>query len=104
MFLDTTIIVELLGRPATDPLVRRIVSEMGDEVLTASVIQLGELADVARARNQTVSEAIRRAREILELAPLDTEIAVEASNLKAEARRRRASRDFSLIDGVVLAT
>lgn len=104
MLVDTSILVELLGRPPTDGLVRRIIEAVGDDVLFASPIQFGELADVARSRKQSVPDVVRKAREILEVIPLDPEIAVAASDLKAQARRRRSAKDFSLIDGIVLAS
>lgn len=104
MLLDTAALVELLSRPRTDALVRQILDHVGDEILFASPIQLGELADAARQKRLTVDDVVRKARGILELVPLDADIAVQASALKAEARSRAHSRDFSLIDGVILAT
>lgn len=104
MLVDTGVLVELLGRTPTDSLVRRIVETLGDDLVFASPIQLGELADAARAKKRDVDEAVRKAREILELIPLEPELAVEGSNLKAEARRRKTGKDFSLIDGIILAS
>ncbi|MFO1533842.1 MAG: hypothetical protein ABR562_09175 [Thermoplasmatota archaeon] len=45
-----------------------------------------------------------KARKLVELIPLDADIALGASGIKAEARRRKAAKGFSLIDGVGLAT
>lgn len=104
MLLDTTILVELLSRPAASPLVRRILKSIGDDVLFASAIQLGELADVARQSRKDADEVVRRAADIVQVVDVDADIAIEASRLKAQARRRRHVRDFALVDGVVLAT
>ncbi len=104
MLLDTTILVELLSRPGTSPLIRRILDRVGDEVLFASAIQLGELADVARQSRKDADEVVRRATDIVQLVDVNADIAVEASRLKAQARRRQHARDFSLVDGVIIAT
>lgn len=104
MLVDTSILVELLGRPATDTTVRRIVDAVRDEILFASPIQLGEIADAARAARRDVASAVQQARELVELIPLEAEIAVEGSNLKAQARKSKVGRDFSLIDGIILAS
>lgn len=104
MLLDTSVIVELLGRPASDPVVKRILKLLGDQVLFASPIHMGEVADAARRSGLPVEETVAKALQLVELIPLDAEIAIAASNLKAEARKRKAGKDFSLIDGVGLAT
>lgn len=104
MILDTSIIIELLGRPATDPVVKRILRLLGDQVLFASPIHMGEVADAARRSGLPVDDTVASALQMVELIPLDAAIAVEASAIKAEARKRKSGRDFSLIDGVGLAT
>ena len=104
MLLDTSTIVELLAKPATDPLVRRILDAVGDAPLFASPIHIGEVADAARRSGIDPAAAARKAMEIVELIPLDASLAIGASSLKAEARARPTGRDFSLIDGVGLAT
>lgn len=44
------------------------------------------------------------AARLLEFIPLAPELAVQGSALKSEARARPSGKDFSLIDGVVLAS
>ena len=104
MLLDTSVVVELLRRPAIDSLVRRILQSIGDQPLFASPIHMGELADAARRGGLSPRETVDKALQIVELIPLDWEIAVAASNLKAEARKRKVGKEFSLIDGVGLAS
>ena len=104
MLLDTSVLVELLRRPATDPLVKRILELVDDRPLFASPIHMGELADAARKGNLSPREVVDKALQIVELLPLDADTAVLASDLKAEARRRKNGKGFSLIDGVGLAT
>jgi predicted nucleic acid-binding protein len=104
MLLDTSVLVELLAKPSDDPLVRRLMAHAEGHVLFASPIHLGELADAARRSGIPIVKAVDAARKIVELVPLDAGIAVQASELKSEARRRPAGRAFSLIDGVGLAS
>lgn len=104
MLLDTSVIVELLSRPEGDPVVKAAKSAIGDSMTYASPIHMGEVADVSRREGRPVDETVRRALDLVDLVPLDAAIAVEASALKAEARKRKAGRDFSLIDGVGLAS
>lgn len=104
MLLDTSVIVELLRHPATHPAVKGILKAIDDKPLFASPIHMGELADAARRNNLDVRETVAKALQIVELVPLDADIAVQASRLKAEARQRKAGKEFSLIDGVGLAT
>lgn len=104
MLLDTSIIVEILGRPATHPVVKRIMKIIGESLLFASPIHMGEVADAARRRGLDPEETVAKALQIVELIPFDAAIAVAASGLKAEARQRKTGKEFSLIDGVGLAT
>ena len=52
-------------------------------------------------RSGTVKALLLQGPELL---PLDADTAVLASDLKAEARRRKNGKGFSLIDGIGLAT
>lgn len=104
MLLDTSVIVHLLSQPETDPFVRSAREAIGESMTYASPIHMGEIADVSRREGRPVEETVRRALDLVDLIPLDAAIAVEASALKAEARKRKAGRDFSLIDGIGLAS
>ena len=104
MLLDTSVIVELLRRPATDAVAKRIMKAVGDEPLFASPIHMGELADVARRSGLSPEEITAKAMRTVEIIPLTVDIAVAASGIKAEARKHRSGRDFSLIDGIGLAS
>ena len=104
MLLDTSVIVEILGRPATDPFVKRIMKLLDEQPLFASPIHMGEVADATRRAGLPPEATVAKALQIVELIPLDWEIAVAASNLKAEARKRKVGKEFSLIDGVGLAS
>lgn len=104
MLLDTSVLIELLHRPEEDRIVQEVLQAVGAGPMIASTVHLGEIADATRRKGLSVEEALAKAQEIAEFVPVDSGIAIEASNLKAEARRRRHGRDFSLIDGIGLAT
>lgn len=104
MLLDTSVLVELQQRPADDRIVQDILAAIGDAVLFASPIHLGELADAARRKGLPPEETAAKAMQVVELIPLSADIAIAASALKAEARRRKSGKEFSLIDGVGLAS
>ena len=103
MLLDTSAIIELM-RGTDRPRVERIKSLVGDRQIFASPIHLGEIADAARRAGVDVEKAVADVLAVVELVPLDAAIAVQASQIKADARKRREARDFSLIDGVGLAS
>lgn len=103
MLLDTSALVELM-RATDKSRVARIKSIVGDRQIFASPIHLGEIADAARRLGLDVDKTVAEVLAVVELVPLDATIAIQASAIKAEARKRREARDFSLIDGVGLAT
>jgi predicted nucleic acid-binding protein len=104
MLLDTSVIVHLLTHTPEDPRVQAILATLDDAATFASPIHLGEVADIARRMGRPVGDTVRQALDLVDLVPLDAAIAVEASALKAEARQRKAGRDFSLIDGIGIAS
>ena len=104
MLLDTSILVELAGGQPTDPVVQRIQKALGNSMLFVSPIHLGELADAARRIGFDSKVAVERVLATTDLVALDAQIAVAGSAIKAEARKRKSGRDFSLIDGIGLAT
>ena len=104
MFLDSTILIELARRGWDDPFAQKVREFVGGEPAFCSAIQLGEVADHARRIGGLPAEWVSRTREAVEIVPVDEESAVEASEIKAEARRSKEGRHFSLIDGVILAS
>lgn len=104
MLLDTSVLLELARRLPDDPLVTRVKALVGDKAMFASPIHLGEIADAARRMRLSPESTVTSVLQFIELIPLDAGIALQASALKAEARKRTSGRDFSLIDGVGLAS
>jgi predicted nucleic acid-binding protein len=103
MFLDTTVLIELVRRTADDPVRRRIEEELRGHPLLACSIQLGEVADYHRRTSTPADVALGFIRRLVDIVPVDEATAILASELKGEARRHRAGKNFSLIDGVALA-
>ncbi len=86
MLLDTSAIVEILLRKPGDPVFDAIQATVADHALFASPIHLGELADAARRRSLPVDDVVKAAKTLVDLLPLDADVALQASALKAEAR------------------
>lgn len=104
MLLDTSVLVEFLAGTGPNRMAERLLEMSGDVTWYASPIHLGELADAARRKRLDPDDIVARAKTLVELVPLDADIAIEASRLKAEARKHRGSQNFSLIDGITLAS
>lgn len=104
MLLDTSILVELLSPAANGTVHDRILAALGDRRMHASPIHMGELADAARKKGLDPGDQVAKVMQFVDLVALDAAIAAEGSAIKAEARKRKSGRDFSLIDGIGLAT
>lgn len=104
MLLDTSILVELLAPAANGVVHNRILAALEDRRMHISPIHLGELADAARKKGLDPADQVAKAMQFVDLVPLAAGIAIEGSAIKAEARKRKSGRGFSLIDGIGLAT
>ena len=104
MFADTSVIIEILRGSPDDQLVKQIESDLGTGVVLASPIQVGEIADHARKNKESPTAAAELAMQVVEFVPLTPEIALAASEIKAEARTRPNGTSFSLVDGMILAS
>lgn len=76
---------------------------MENEQLFISLIQLGEISDWCLKNNIDPLQRISKLKDIVNITPLDEDICIEGSKIKFEMRKSGAS-NFSLIDGVVLAS
>jgi len=103
MLLDTSVIVEIFRSPSTSRRFKRIAREMGDEEAFVSQVQLAEVADWAIRNGVSARDRVSSVKEFARVVPLDDEICLEAPTIKN--RRRESGRpDFSLLDGIILAT
>jgi predicted nucleic acid-binding protein len=103
MLLDTSVIVEIFRSPSTSRRFKRIAREMGDEEAFVSQVQLAEVADWAIRNGVSARERVSSVKDFARVVPLDEEICLEAPTIK-NRRREAGHSDFSLMDGIILAT
>ena len=103
MFLDTTIVVEVLRSGRDSKRFQRILEAIGDDPLFISMLQLAELSDWCLENSIDLSEWISRLKGIVGVIPLSEDICLEGSRIKRGMRERSASK-FGLLDGIILAS
>jgi predicted nucleic acid-binding protein len=103
MFLDTSVIIDILTVQSTSDQFKKIFSLIKDEQLYISVIQLGELSDWCYKNNVEVSNQITQIKKIVTIIPLDESICLHGSKLK-HTHRTQGNKKFSLVDGLILAS
>jgi len=102
VLLDTSAIVEIFRSRAGSARFEEIMTKIGDEEVYISVVQLAEIADWAVRNGASPEERTEAVKEIARVVLLDERICSDAAAIKQ--RRRRTARDFSLMDGIILAT
>lgn len=102
LLVDTSTIIEIFRNPKNSEKIRLINEQIHDEELYLLVVQLAELSDWCIENNVSPRERVEAVKKISNIIPLDEEICLEGSKIKAE-RRKRGHRDFGLLDGLVLA-
>lgn len=103
MLVDTSTIIEILRSPKASDRFRLINEHVRSEELYLLVVQLAELSDWCIENNVSPRERIEAVKKVANIVPVDEEICLEGSKVKAE-RRRNGYKDFGLLDGLVLAT
>jgi len=103
MFLDTSVIVELLEGSKTSVRIDKILQFIKDEPLFISVIQLAELSDWCENNKIDSLKRISQIRNITNVTPLNDNICMNGAEIKHEMRKRGIDK-FSLIDGLILAS
>lgn len=102
MFLDTSVVVELLLNETGSKRFEQIFSAIKAEPVFISLVQLGEVSDWCLANQLDPPEVLSRLKEIVEIVPLTEQAVLHGSRLKQEMRSLGASK-FSLLDGLILA-
>ena len=102
MFLDTSAVIEILRHARSSAQYKRIKEHMGSEELYILVVQLAELSDWCIENNAPVRDRVEAVKKFANILSLEEETCLEGSSIKAE-RRRKGYKDFSLLDGLVLA-
>ena len=103
MFLDTSALIAILQPEAHEQAADRIVDILNAGPCTTNSNCIGEVADWARRIEGDVEAYTRRIQAVVAIVAITPEIAVEGSRIKAEARKHKSSREFSLMDGIGLA-
>jgi len=103
VLLDTSAIVEIFRSKAESANFVRLVSEIGEEEVYISAIQLAEISDWAIKNSLPPEQRIDAVKELARMAPLDEQICLDAAAIK-HRRRKDGYKDFGLIDGLILAT
>lgn len=103
MFLDTTIIMEILRSKKRSKKFQEIFDLVKDEPLFISVIQLGEISDWCLDNEIDPLDRISRLKEVVGIVPLSERICLEGSEIKHWMRERGVSK-FSLLDGIILVS
>ena len=103
MFLDTSVILELLSENAASPLVKHIMERIEGNELFISIIQLGEISDWCFLNGHDPDFVVRNITTIVHVYPLDNNLVVRGSRLKWDMRSV-GHKKFSLIDGIILAS
>jgi predicted nucleic acid-binding protein len=98
MFLDTTVIVDILrGEQKVIDYIEKISK---NEPLFFSLISIGELADWARSNNLNTRKVISDVKSIASMMSISDEICIDGSKLKKK-QRDAGKKKFSLIDGLI---
>ncbi len=103
MLLDTGVIIEVFRSPQDSKHFRAILRAIGNEQIFISIIQLAEVADWAHRNQLPIKERVAAIKDFARLVPLEEQICIEASEIKSR-RRETGYSDFSLIDGIILAS
>jgi predicted nucleic acid-binding protein len=101
MFLDTTILVEILrGNREVVDYVEKVAEK---EPLFFSVVQIGELADWCHLNNLDPLKVLQDIKEIATPVEITESICLEGSKIKKE-QREVGKKKFSLIGGIIAAS
>lgn len=103
MFLDTSIIIEIFRQEKKSKTFKQIFEIIKDKTLYMSVIQIGEISDWCLKNKINPEKRILRLKEILNIIPLDEKICLSGSRYKFN-NRKKGTKKFSLIDGIILAS
>ena len=103
MFLDTTIIIELLEGKRTSIRIDKILKNIKDEPLFISMVQIAELSDWCENNNIDAIKRIAQIRELVNIIPVNDRVCIDGAGIKHEMRKCGVDK-FSLIDGIILAS
>ncbi len=101
MFLDTTVLVEVLrGNAEVVSHVEKIAER---EPLMFSIVQVGELADWCYSNNYDPSKVLDEVKGMATIVGITESVCLEGSRVKYEQRKAGKSK-FSLLDGFIVSS
>lgn len=103
MLLDSGVIIEIFRSPQDSKHFRAILRAIGDEEIFVSIIQIAEVAEWASRNQLPAKERVVAVRDFARIVPLEEQVCIDASEIK-RLRREQGYSDFSLMDGIILAT
>ena len=103
MFLDTSVVIDILQKDIKSARFKEIYKLIQDEPLFMSVVQIGEISDWCLREGLNVETCIQDIKDIANVIPLTEEIGIEGSKLKYKMRNDGIKK-FSLMDGIILAS
>lgn len=103
MLLDTSIVVELFRHKRTSKFFRKVMHQIGEQLLFVSMIELAEVADWCLRNSIRAESRIAAISEFAQIIPLDEAICQQAAIIKKD-RRAKGYADFGLIDGVIVGS
>jgi len=101
MFLDTTVLVEVLRGNAE--IVSYVERAAEKESLLFSIVQVGELADWSHHNGLDPSAVLDEVRAMATMVNINERICIEGSKIK-QAQRQAGKKKFSLMDGLIAAS
>ncbi len=101
MFLDTTIIVEILR--GNRKIVDYVENTAEKGPLLFSIVQVGELADWCYSNNLEPAKILKEVKGTATVTGITENVCLEGSKIKQE-QRKAGKNKFSLIDGIIIAS
>lgn len=103
MFLDTSVIIEIVLQGPNNPDFGKVLEHIKNETLFMSLIQVGEVSDVCIRDGVDPPNVLADLKEFINIVPLSDELCIAGAEIKHEMRAKGA-RKFGLMDGIALAS
>ncbi|MFQ5815489.1 MAG: type II toxin-antitoxin system VapC family toxin [Candidatus Hydrothermarchaeaceae archaeon] len=101
MFLDTTVIVEILR--GNEEVSARVEEAAGEEPLMFSMVQIGELADWCHINELDPTKVLKEVKAMATVVGITEGICLEGSRIK-RTQRKTGKTSFSLLDGMIASS
>jgi predicted nucleic acid-binding protein len=103
MFIDTSILVDILRYEVESGEYGRIFEIIRDHPLYISILQIGEYSDWCYRSNLDPNMYLSKIKELVNVLSITEDICLDGSKIKAQ-QRSSGSTKFSLADGIITAS